>query len=222
MQSLVIAETPTCLWLNKPAGIPVFKPHQDPGGDCVLARLLAERPDQNADFPDGFEAGILHRLDVSTSGVVLAARRPQDFATLRSLFTDKRLSKTYRFLSNAEASWTENTVDAAIAHDKRRKKRMVVQRGESTPHRGKWYAAETRFRHINGRLWEAVITTGVMHQIRVHAAFVGIPLAGDRVYGGGMLECPNAPSNVRFGLHHLGLIGGDLKRVEAMLPDWFE
>lgn len=221
MNSLVIAETPSCLWLNKPAGIPVFRPHADPTGDCLLARLLKDRPTQGADFPTGFEGGIVHRLDVSTSGVVLAAKGPEHFGALRSLFTDKRLVKTYRFLSNGQVPWNENDVHAEIAHDKRRKKRMVVQRGETTPHRGKWYPAKTHFRHIEGRLWEAVITTGVMHQIRAHAAFVGIPLAGDKVYGGGDLGCSTAPKDVLFALHHLGLTGGELPKVEAALPGWF-
>jgi len=222
MHSLVIKETPSCLWLNKPAGIPVFRPHTDPNGDCLLARLLAARPAQHADFPTGFEGGIVHRLDVSTSGAVLAVKGPEHFASLRALFTDKRLVKTYRFLSNAQVPWIKNEVLAAIGHDKRRKKRMVVQRGKTTPHRGKWYPAKTHFRHIEGRLWEAVITTGVMHQIRAHAAFVGIPLAGDKVYGGGDLGCPKAPEDVLFALHHLGLAGGDLPEVEAALPEWFD
>ena len=68
MSRLIIAETPDLIWLEKPAGIPVFRPHKDPAGDCLLARLLTARPEHDDSFPDGFEGGILHRLDVSTSG----------------------------------------------------------------------------------------------------------------------------------------------------------
>jgi len=219
MSHLILAEEETLLWLNKPAGIPVFRPHKDPEGDCLLRRLLAEQPAQNVAFPEGFEGGILHRLDVSTSGVVLAARSPAHFEPLRALFTEKRLEKTYHFLSHGAVRWTENTVSASLAHDKRRKKRMVVQRGENTPHRGKWYPAETRFRQIEGPLWEAVIQTGVMHQIRAHAAFVGLPLAGDPIYGGGALE--QAPEGVQFALHHVGTSGGGIPLRQAAVPAWW-
>jgi 23S rRNA pseudouridine1911/1915/1917 synthase len=220
MSTLVIAEEEALLWLYKPAGIPVFRPHSNPEGDCLLGRLLKEIPAQAQEFPEGFEGGILHRLDVSTSGVVLAARDPGAFPALRALFGQKKLSKTYRFLSNQAVSWTENTAHAALAHDKRRKKRMVVQRGENTPHRGKWYPAETRFQHIHGRLWQAVIHTGVMHQIRAHAAFVGIPLAGDPIYGGGVLDL-KAPEGVDFALHHVGASGGGIAAREIPVPAWW-
>ena len=100
---------------------------------------------------------------------------------------------------------------------------MVVQRGQSTPHRGKWYAADTRFRRIRpvagGWLWEAVITTGVMHQIRVHAAFVGIALRGDRLYGGGAPD-GDRPANAPFQLHHLGLSGAGFQTEPVPRPDW--
>src|SRR5690606_11456797 len=63
--------------LSKPAGLPVFPPHADPAGDCLLARLLAEEPWRAAlPWPAGFDGGIAHRLDVSTSGAVLAASDP--------------------------------------------------------------------------------------------------------------------------------------------------
>jgi 23S rRNA-/tRNA-specific pseudouridylate synthase len=66
-------------------------------------------------------------------------------------------------------------------------------------------------------LWEAVITTGVMHQIRVHAAWVGIPLRGDKRYGGGT----SANEQVPFLLHHLGLSGPGLEPPQAPLaPGW--
>ena len=99
---------------------------------------------------------------------------------------------------------------------------MTCKRGVSTPHRGKWYPAHTRFRRLGkttdaGDLWEAVITTGVMHQIRVHAAFVGIPLRGDKRYGGGTPQDPKCP----FLLHHVGLVGPGLHPDEAPIPDFW-
>lgn len=206
--------------LSKPPGLPVFPPHRDPGGACLLRALLAEHPEQAAhDWPDGFAGGIAHRLDIPTSGQVLAARTPDDLVWLRSLFSEKRLRKTYRLLTARDVPWDTNTISAPIAHDRRKKSRMVVQRGSATPHRGKWLPAETRFRRIGrvGALWcfEAEMRSGVMHQIRVHAGFAGIALAGDRRYGGGE---PPAHFPVPFALHHVGLVGPGLQPEPQELP----
>jgi 23S rRNA-/tRNA-specific pseudouridylate synthase len=96
---------------------------------------------------------------------------------------------------------------------------MVVQRGADTPHRGSWYEARTVFERISGRQWRAVMRTGVMHQIRVHAAFLGIPLAGDRKYGGG--PSPSRQPGIDFWLHHEGLDDGAGLRTDPVdLPEW--
>ncbi len=213
--------------IAKPPGIPVFPPHADPGGDCVLRRLLAARPAQaEVDWPEGFAGGILHRLDTSTSGAVAYARDRDELAVVRGLFAAHRLVKAYVFRAARRPAWPVNRCDAPIAHHPRRKDRMVVQRGASTPHRGRWYPAETWFRRGDGDLVHASITTGVMHQIRVHAAFLGAPLLGDRLYGGGAPP-DDAPPGVAFFLHHLGFAGEgdqDLEVVSAPVapPAWAE
>lgn len=90
---------------------------------------------------------------------------------------------------------------------------MVHERGRTTPHRGRWYPAHTELSRHRGATWKALITTGVMHQIRAHAASVGLALDGDRLYGGrdtgtpfalhhcrieGIPGCPFAPPDPRF------------------------
>lgn len=190
---------PDWIFLDKPSGLPTLTPNADPSGDCLSRRLRAEHPEQDAiDWGFGWEAGILHRLDTLTSGLVVAATSPEAFARGRALFEAHTLRKTYRFLTAKDVSWDAHVVTHDIAHDRKRKSRMVWLRGASTPHRGKWYPARTELRRLGRRgdfgLWEAVITTGVMHQIRVHAASAGLPLVGDRLYGGG--------AGARFYLHH--------------------
>lgn len=198
----------------------MFPPHADPDGDCVLARLLAEQPERaDLAFPEGFAGGIAHRLDISTSGALLVADDPEELARIREAFASKGLRKTYRLLASRPVPWNENRCTAELAHDKRRKKRMIARRGPNTPHRGKWHPAETRFTRIAGDLFEAEMRTGVMHQIRVHAAFVGIALLGDRLYGGG--ETPaDAPPGVTYFLHHVGLEGPGIRTEPIPLPDW--
>jgi 23S rRNA-/tRNA-specific pseudouridylate synthase len=217
---LAIAEGARWLSLAKPAGLPCFPPHGDPGGDCMLARLLRVRSAQGAHgWPEHFEGGIAHRLDVPTSGLLLAARGPEDLAWLRALFSQGKLRKRYLFATAKDVPWDAHTVATPLAHDKRRKSRMIAQRGRDTPHRGKWYPAHTELRRTGEHvgplaLWEATIVTGVMHQVRVHAASVGLALAGDQRYGGGEPLDPGVP----FLLHHLGLSGPGLAPPEIPAP----
>lgn len=206
--------------LAKPAGLPVLPPHADPEGDCLLARLLADDPQRAAlPWPEGFEGGLVHRLDISTSGAVAVADDVEQLLVLRSCFADKRLHKRYRLWAARDVPWSEHRCDLSLAHDRRHRGRMVVRRGARTPHRGRWLPAETRFRRIAGRLWEATMHTGVMHQIRLHAAFLGIPILGDRRYGGGPTPA-DAPDGLSFYLHHVGFEGAGVCTAPVPEPSW--
>ena len=192
--------------VRKSAGISVFPRRDDPTADCVLHQLLADAPWRGeVPWPEGFDGGIAHRLDISTSGALLVADTVEELVTFRRWFADKRFRKVYRLLGAKAVSWDTNRCDRAIAHDKRRKRRMVVQRGANTPHRGRWYPAKTDFRRLEGGLFEATMQTGVMHQIRAHAAFVGIALAGDGLYGGGPTPAW-FPAGTRFGVGAFDLV----------------
>ena len=188
----------------------------------MLARLLEECPEQSKpDFPKGFGGGIAHRLDNATSGIVLAARDVESLAVARGRFQERGLQKRYQFLTAGDVPWKEHRIVLPIAHHKRRRRKMIVQRGRHTPHRGKWYPAETRLRMLRRHHWEAVITTGVMHQIRVHAAHVGLPLLGDRLYGGAAIPDEAAPADDLFTLHHETMEGLIANAPELPPPAWW-
>lgn len=207
--------------LYKPPGVPVFPPHDDPDGDCLLTRLLRAEPHRaQLPWPEGFTGGLAHRLDTPTSGAVLCADSVPELEQLRAAFAAGAFRKTYRFLTPATVPWTEHRCDAPLAHDRRHQRKMLAQRGPNTPHRGRWFPAHTELRHLDGPLWEAVITTGVTHQIRVHAAFVGLPLLGDPLYGSGSTP-PDAEPGRTFFLHHVGMSdGGRWRTAPVPLPDW--
>lgn len=207
------------LFLSKPAGLPVF-PRHDGTGSCLLDALREEVPEQAAiNWPDGFAGGIVHRLDVWTSGLVVAARSLDALEEARELFSSGSLRKRYVFLTNRSVRWARNVVDHPLAHAPKDKRKMVWKRGRHTPHRGRWYPAATRFEHLDrhGRydLWGATISTGVMHQIRLHAASCGLALLGDRLYGG-----TGVPAR-RFYLHACRIDGWPTPTPDLPIPaDW--
>lgn len=232
----LLGESPAWIALDKPAGLPVFPPHGDPAGDCVLHRLLALRPQQGAlPWPAGFEGGIAHRLDTPTSGQLLVATSLASLAAIRARFAGGALRKRYRFLTRRTVPWAGTVIDRPIAHDRHRRARMVVQRGLDSPHRGRWYPARTELRERAsfGALWAwtAIIETGVTHQVRLHAAFAGLALAGDALYGGGEpteeARAYGAREGVAppFHLHHVGLVGlavdQDADPPPAPVPPWW-
>lgn len=219
----VIAEQGELVFLAKPAGVPVFPPHADPQAPSLLQAWLAVRPQQAAQaWPAGFEGGLAHRLDTPTSGIVVACRSPEALVELRASFAAGALRKRYRFVTAREVPWSQHTVDRPIAHDRRRRARMVVQRGAATPHRGRWYPAHTELTRIDGASWRALITSGVTHQIRVHAAFVGLALAGDGLYGGGRLPPEiEPPDGAGFLLHHEQIEGPGWSSPRLEVPAWW-
>ncbi len=220
---MLLASDEDFLYLNKPAGLPVFprrmsKSHEEGRDadldDCMLGRLVALLPEQAVtSWPDGFDGGILHRLDNWTSGLLVAARSLDALALGRRLFGGGTLRKTYLFLSKGDVDWSAHEVERPIAHAKGDRRKMVWKRGRNTPHRGAWRPARTSFQRVQGALWRAQMSEGVRHQIRLHAASVGLPLQGDRLYGGG--------GEGRFYLHHEELISWPAKGPRAALPkDW--
>jgi 23S rRNA pseudouridine1911/1915/1917 synthase len=176
---MVLGETSALRFLWKPPGLPVFPPHDQPDGDCVLKRYLLDYPHAEQGFPNGFAGGIAHRLDTLTSGIVVAAKGPVELQAVRADWSNLR--KFYRFYSEAPAEFEHQVVEAPIAHHAKKAKRVVV--GGRGPHRGQWRAARTVFSRLGEGWWQAEIRSGALHQVRAHAAFLGIALDGDPLYG---------------------------------------
>jgi 23S rRNA pseudouridine1911/1915/1917 synthase len=197
-------------FVNKPAGLPVFPPHADPGGDCVLRRLEAQACPGPGPWPPGFEGGLAHRLDTATSGLVAFAPDPEALARLRAQFQSGVLRKHYVFVSEGQVDFDTHVVEVELAHHPHHPDRMIARRRPTTDHRGKWYPTWTRFERLGPGRWAAEIRTGVMHQVRAHARFVGLPLRGDPLYGG-------APGP--FCLHHTFIEGPDWRSPQVP-PPW--
>jgi 23S rRNA pseudouridine1911/1915/1917 synthase len=167
--------------VDKLAGL-VVHPARGHADDTLVNALLARYPDLASTF-DGDRPGIVHRLDKDTSGVMVVARTPEAMESLKRQFKDRSVDKVYGVLVRGTPAEPEGIIDAPIGRDEAVHKRMATQ---PLPH---GVPAQTRFRVLEsagGYSWvEVRLMTGRTHQIRVHMAAIGHPVAGDRLYGRG-------------------------------------
>jgi len=163
--------------VNKPAGMVVHPAFGHSSGTLVNA-VLARWP-EIASFSEPSRAGIVHRLDKDTSGVLVVAKTRAALESLRAQFQAREVRKRYLALVDGAPETPEGVIDAPIGRDPAQRKRMAVR------HDGR--EALTEFRvvehYADYSLVEVYPKTGRTHQIRVHLAFIGHPVAGDTVYG---------------------------------------
>jgi 23S rRNA pseudouridine1911/1915/1917 synthase len=181
----VLAESADTLAVDKPPGVPC-QPISLLERETVSHWAFARYPEIRAWATDCQPTVTPHRLDIDTSGVLLVARTRAAFDTWRRRFGDGRVTKRYLAWCWGRGPERELLIDAGIAHDPRDPRKMVAMRGTQRPHRGRVCRAETMVhirRQLRDRfLAEITMRTGVTHQVRVHLAWHGTPLLGDRLY----------------------------------------
>jgi 23S rRNA pseudouridine1911/1915/1917 synthase len=176
--------------VNKPAGFVVHPGAGNP--DSTLQNALLALDPKLARLP---RAGIVHRLDKDTSGLLVVARTLAAHTALVRMLEDRDIHREYEAVTRGVMT-AGGTVDAPIDRHPTDRVRMAVRQGgrESVTH----YRVIRRFRaHTHVRVQ---LETGRTHQIRVHLAHAGFPIIGDRVYGGRLALPKGASEELRQAL----------------------
>ncbi|MFH0348606.1 RluA family pseudouridine synthase [Bacillus vallismortis] len=174
----ILFEDNHMLIVNKPAGMATH-PNED-GQTGTLANLIAYHYQVNGET---CKVRHVHRLDQDTSGAIVFAKHRLAHAILDQQLEKKTLKRTYTAIAEEKLKTKKGTIDSPIGRDRSHPTRRRVSPGGQ--------AAVTHFKVIAGNakerlsLVELELETGRTHQIRVHMASIGHPLAGDALYGGG-------------------------------------
>jgi 23S rRNA pseudouridine1911/1915/1917 synthase len=180
----IVYEDPSILIVNKPAGMPTHG-FSARDGSTLVNFVLARLPQIANVGKSRWEPGLVHRLDRETSGLVMIAKSQPVFENLRSQFRHRQVKKIYWALVRGTTP-EKSTIDMPLSHDPGDKRRMRPSTGPTGQRERSWKAI-TRYRRIaesaGWSLLEVDMETGVTHQIRVHLAASGHPIAGDALYG---------------------------------------
>jgi len=220
----VVFEDEHIIVINKPQGMVV---HPAPGHTSgTLVNALMYRCGNSLSGINGvMRPGIVHRIDRDTSGLICVAKNDAAHAGLAEQLKDHTMHREYRAIVTGGFSDDSGTIHAPIGrHPADRKKMAVVKTpGKTARDAVTHYKVLERYRGFT--LTEAVLETGRTHQIRVHMAYIGHPLMGDELYGGGHtpFEKHNAPLLHGQCLHAAALIlrhpaTGETMRFECPVP----
>ena len=206
----ILYEDADMVAVDKPGGVPGHA--LDPRQRGTIAGALLARYPELARVGDPLSAGLVHRLDTGTSGVLVAARSNVTHQALREAFRRRAVTKHYLAIVDG-APMSDCVVDTPLAHDPGDRRRMRA----AHPGDRAWPARTEIGRvvlHGPLALVELTLRTGVTHQARAHLALAGCPIVGDEVYGGSV----RLPAG-RHALHALRLEVPDRAlELEAPFP----
>lgn len=174
----ILYEDADVVVVNKPVGMAA---HAAPGweGATVVGALLAKGCQISTSGPKE-RCGVVHRLDVGTSGVMVVAKTELAFESLKRDFHDRKVQKIYHALVQGYIEPAEGTIEAAIGRHPSRDFRMAVVEG-GKPAISHYRTLE---RFLGASLVQVHLETGRTHQIRVHMQAIKHCIVGDPIYGG--------------------------------------
>lgn len=175
----VVYEDEHLLVVNKPKGMVVHPANGNPDGTLVNA-LLYHCGDSLSGINGVIRPGIVHRIDKDTSGLLIVAKSDKAHIGLAQQIKEHSFSRAYEAVVYGNIKEDSGTVCQPIGRDTKDRKRMAVTMKNSKPATTHYEVIKRYgdFTHVR-----CVLETGRTHQIRVHMAYLGHPVAGDAVYG---------------------------------------
>jgi len=192
------------LVINKPAGMVVHPAYKNWNGTLVNAVMYyAQQKNDKLSSLNGFErAGIVHRLDKDTSGLLVVAKDEVTHRKLAEQFFHHTIEREYNAIVWGKFKEPKGTIDERIGHDRRdRKKYMVVKDETLGKHAITNYEVLEEYDFLS--LIKLNLKTGRTHQIRVHMSYMKHPVFGDEMYGGREAVGIQSTSNLKSRIKNL-------------------
>lgn len=214
----IMYEDEGLLVVNKPKGMVV---HPAPGNytDTLVNALLFHCKGSLSKINGDVRPGIVHRIDKDTSGLLLVAKNDEVHISLAAQLQQQTIDREYLAVIHGNLKQSKGTVEAPIGRNNNDRKKMCVTDKNSKN-------AVTHYEVLEElncfSLIKCKLQTGRTHQIRVHMAYLGHPVAGDTVYGPGgkpALEGGQCLHSATLGFTHP--VSGERKVINSPLPDYF-
>ena len=216
----ILYEDQDIIVINKPKGMVV---HPAPGhySGTLVNGLMYHFKDSLSGINGEFRPGIVHRIDMDTTGVLVVCKNDNAHRSLSEQLHEHSITRKYYAIVHGNIAQDDGTVDAPIGRSPKDRKKMAINTRNGR-HAVTHYRVLERF---GGKYTfiECQLETGRTHQIRVHMASIGHPILGDEVYG--PKKCPFKLQGQTL---HAGILGfehpstGEYVEFKADLPEYFE
>ena len=191
--------------VNKPAGMVTHPAYKNYSGTLVNAIMYyANQKNENLSNMNGFErAGIVHRLDKDTSGLLVIAKDEVTHSKLSDLFMRHDIQREYQAIIWGHLKKKKGTIESRLSRDKRDRKKVAVLKDDEEGGKVAITMYEVLEEYEFLSLIKLNLKTGRTHQIRVHLANQGNPVFGDETYGGRVPHSVNLTTNIKAQIKNL-------------------
>ena len=215
----ILYEDQDVILVNKPKGM-VVHPAAGHYSHTLVTGLMHHCKDQLSGINGVMRPGIVHRIDMDTTGVIIACKNDMAHNSIAAQLKEHSITRRYQAIVHGVLKDDAGTVEGPIGRHPTDRKKMSINynNGKSAVTHYKVLKRFRQYTHVECRL-----ETGRTHQIRVHMASIGHPLLGDLVYGPGKCPIPGLQGQTL----HAGVLGfihprtGEYMEFTAPLPEYF-